>query len=58
MGLLLKWGSTGEKHFPPCQLPEDAKRILGMPGYIQKITKGMANKIRKQKIRKKGILQV
>jgi len=29
----------------------------GMAGYTQKITKGMANKMRKQRIKRKGILQ-
>jgi hypothetical protein len=50
-------GVNGGKAFSPLPVTSRRKADTGMPGYIQKITKEMANKMRKQKIRRKGILQ-
>lgn len=50
-------GFNGGKAFPPLPATRRREADTGMAGYTQKITKGMANKVRKQIIRKKSILQ-
>jgi hypothetical protein len=51
-------GVNGGKAFSPLPATRRREADTGMPGYNQKITKGVANKMRKQTIRRKGIFQL
>jgi hypothetical protein len=51
-------GVNGGKVFSPLPATRRREADTGMPGYNQKITNKMANKVRKQRIKIKGILRV